>query len=1064
MKKIALVDAYGFVFRAFHSLPPLSRSDGTPVGAVYGFTNMLIKLLAGLDVSHIAVVFDSGSKTFRNEIYPAYKANRPPCPEELKPQFPLVRSCAESLNLPVLEKVGYEADDVIATIAKKSTAAGLQVLVISSDKDLMQLVNDQVLMFDAMKNRLISKLEVKEKFSVEPSQVLDVLSLIGDASDNIPGVRGIGPKTAAELILQFGNLENLLNNLDEIKQNRRRELLIAGKESAILSKRLATLDYEVELKTTLQDLEIKPIEPEKFIKFLQEQDFRSLILKVKKEFGLAGNHNSVGVNNGSSDSKAPFNDSFGQSYNSEKIPKKKPEENQETQQNQGLNQNLETTKTAIFPSKQKISPIIRPIKTISELKILHQIAQKNGQITVDYLVQNDEFQIVTFSTSDNLETPKEVFWWEIFWLKTFEQKNNIQNSIENGEFLKNKNLPVDSSSTLDKPIKSEAKFDQKSNLNSIADLPLFANFSQNNQHFQSDLPDSKNIELPEKSAESIVEFINFLPLLTDNSIRKIIFDSKAFLRSFKNYFRFTNPHFCNLEIVFDDVKLQNYLLNSSIHNNLRSLIDSNLDMDFEDRGFGEILKRLEEQFEENSKTEFEDDFESEVPSKKNPEKPIKSRLEELFLDSFSMKDFFYCKNIAIFQLSKIFAAKLFQNRLIGCYLNYELPLIPVLAQMEFNGIRIDSLKMKDLSLEFGKKITELSGKIYQLAGEEFNIASNKQLNQILFEKLGLTSSKKSKKTGALSTRARVLDELAEEGHEIAVNLREFRKFYKLKNTYTDALPKAVNPKTNRIHSHFSNLATITGRLSSSNPNLQNIPIKSEEGKKIRELFVAETGKVLIFADYSQIELRVIAHMANVSELILAFKQDRDIHRTTAADVFGISEKEVDENLRNKAKAINFGIIYGISPFGLAKQLKISTSEASDYINSYLKTYPGIAEFMGEQVELAHKNGFVQTISGRKCFIKNIHHENRFIRAEGERQALNAPVQGSAADIIKKAMISLQKRIEKQNLEIKLVLQIHDELVIETKQEFADLAVKILKQEMEKSYELLVPLKVDLKIR
>lgn len=1048
MKKIALVDGYGFVFRAFHSLPPLTRSDKTPVGAVYGFTNMLIKLIAGLDVSHIAVVFDSGSKTFRNEIYPEYKANRPPCPPDLKPQFPIVRACAEALNLAVLEKVGFEADDIIATIAKKSEAAGYEVVIVSSDKDLMQLVSEHVLMFDAMKNKLVGQKEVIEKFSVEPKKVLEILSLIGDASDNIPGVRGIGPKTAAELINEFGNIENLFNNLDSIKQERRRQLLIDGQKDAILSKKLATLDENVELGITLSDLEIKAIEPDKLINFLQEQGFRSLILKVKKEFGLENQQENQQLSFGS----AEFN------HNSETKNFIHNQKNGEQQKSQSLGENSEERNYENYAKQNVIQTDFVPIKSRLNLDILQQEAIKNGQITIDYLANDRELLFITLSTSPSLETPKQIFYYE------FLKENCLKESSDN---LPQKNLSDNNQKPYSLNHKgltafpnSQTSIDQVNQ--SINDLPLFSSLNQmfrpNEVNQAKEYYESRSVSLTNKKfsdlrnnaplSENIV-INDFLPIIFDNSIRKILFNSKDFLRFLKFFIHKNYSESLANKVIFDDVSLQSYLLNSSIHNGLRELIETNLDFNFEENGFGDLLSKTEAavkdfKFEDKS-AEFRENF------------------TKIFASESQKIAFFCSKNNAIFQLSKIFSGRIFRQKLNNAYLNYELPLIEVLAQMEFNGIKINSEKLKILSEEFTQKIKILSQEIYNLAGQEFNIASNKQLNEILFGKLRLNSSKKSKKTGAPSTSIRVLDELAEDGYEIAVKLREFRKFSKLKNTYADALPFDVNPLTGRIHTHFSNISTLTGRLTSTNPNLQNIPIKSEEGKKIRKCFTAEANNILIAADYSQIELRVIAHLAKIDNLIEAFKCDKDIHRTTAAQIFGVNEELVDDNMRNKAKAINFGIIYGISPYGLAKQLKISNSEASDYIDSYLKTYPGIAEFMSQQIDLARNLGFVWTISGRKCFIQNIHDAKHFIRSEAERQAINAPVQGSAADIIKKAMIRFQNKILGDNLPIKLVLQIHDELVIEVAHDFANDAAEILRTEMEKSFNLLVPLKVDLKI-
>jgi DNA polymerase-1 len=931
-KKIALIDGYGFVFRAFHSLPPLTRPDGTPVGAVYGFTNMLIKLLAGLNVTHAAVVFDSGSKTFRNDIYPAYKANRPPCPEELIPQFSIVRESAESLNLSILEKIGFEADDIIATIAKKAEAEGYEVLIVSSDKDLMQLVGENIHMYDSMKNRMIGIEQVIEKFEVGPKKVLDMLSLIGDASDNIPGVKGIGPKTAAELIKQFGSLENIFENLDQIKQEKRRQLLTEGAEKAKLSKILAALKEDVELGISLDELEIRALDPHKLISFLQVQGFHSLITRVRKEFGISENvevrANEKIQNQVQYDAKREMSSSSNSQHRHPEL----------------------VSGSSVFSSCKKT--LISSPEIIARL---NKEGSSNGLVTIDR-----DKNFITISTCKSGESPKEIFYFEI--------KKSAKTTNQNQSF----------------------------------DLFSF------NHEPESLENEGFNIKILEK-------------ILTDDSIKKIFFDAKNFLKFAK-----TNS--------YEDVATIHHLLTSSVKNDLRELIDLNLNEDVEQLGFGKIFSEIE-----------------------------KDREPEIFSDLDKKTEFLAFRNFAIYQLYKLFAPKITPEKLTETYLSFERPLIDVLAQIETNGIKIDVAKLRQLSQEFGKKIAELSSEIYALAGHEFNIASAKQLSEVLFEKMGLASGKKSKKTGALSTGVGVLEELDEAGHPIARKILDFRKFSKLKNTYTDALPEEINPQTGRIHTHFSTTSTITGRLSSRYPNLQNIPIKSLEGQKIRESFISEKNHFLISADYSQIELRVIAHAAKIENLITAFKEDKDIHRITAAQVFGVAEDAVDDSLRSKAKAINFGIIYGISAFGLARQLDISRQEAAIYIKSYLETYPGIDISMKNYIELARKNGYVQTLSGRKCFIRDINNKNPMIRAEAERLAINAPIQGSAADIIKKAMIRLSKRFKEENLKSKIILQIHDELIVEAPENEVEIATKILKYEMENAAILNVPLKVDVTV-
>jgi len=933
MKKIALIDAYGFVFRAYHSLPPLLRKDQTPVGAVFGFTNMLIKLLAGLNVSHVAVVFDSGGKTFRNDIYPEYKANRPPCPEDLKPQFAIVRQATQALNLKAIEKVGYEADDIIATLAKKSAQQGFDVLIVSSDKDLMQLIDDKISMYDAMKNRIIKEAEVLEKFMVSPQQVLDILSLIGDSSDNIPGVRGIGPKTASELLKKFGTLENIFLNLSEITQEKKRLLLEQGIDNAMISKKLARLDDKVQLDLSLDNFQLQAIDPEKLINFLKEQEFYSLMNRVKKEFNL-NNQNTTQI------------------------------------ENIDLNHN---PKNILVADKHKKTIVVKKITEISQIKNLHQNAKNNGVIVIDYFIANNQIDCLTLSSQNENKNINEIFY---------------------------------------------LKINQQNNPNSTRNLDLFNNINSS----QGNNFDPQNH----------LDWSALFEILNDNSIRKIFFKSKEFLKELLQFNKLSPTKININNIIFDDLELMNYVLNSNNKKTLRELIDSELDSEIEELGYGDT---------------FDDITKNAIP------------------DKFTEEDFkinFLCfSNAKISELYEILKNKLFIAKQTNSYQNFQLPLIKVLADMENNGIKIDLTKLQKLSHEFGEKIKSLTTEIYKLAGQEFNISSSQQLAEILFNKLGLHSTKKSKKTQALSTAVKVLEELAEDGSQIAMKIIEFRKFSKLKNTYSDGLQKELNSKTNRVHTHFSNTATFTGRLNSINPNLQNLPIKTPEGRMIRQCFIADKNFSLISADYSQIELRIIAHIAKIENLIKAFKDNKDIHTITACDVFNIEENKVDNNLRNKAKAINFGIIYGISAFGLAKQLKISNGEADQYIKSYLNSYRGIDEHMKNSIKYAQDNGYVCTISGRKIFIPDISSKNPIIRNEGKRKAINAPIQGSCADIINKAMIKIYQKFYDHQLKSKMLLQIHDELVFEIANDEQEIAKKIITEEMEQAYNLDVTLKVEI---
>jgi DNA polymerase-1 len=836
MQKIVLIDGYGFVFRAYHSLPPLTRSDGTPVGAVYGFINMLIKLISTLDTTHIAVIFDAGGKNFRHQLFAEYKANRPPCPPDLIPQFALIRQAVEALNIVSIEKNGYEADDIIATISQQAKNQDFEVMIVSSDKDLMQLVDDKVQLYDAMKNKLINDSAVYEKFSVQPKLVLDMLALIGDSSDNIPGVKGIGPKTAAELLLQFGNLENLLNNIDQIKSDRKKQLILQGKEDAILSKKLASLDYQVPLDYQLNQLALQKIIVNKLVDFLQEQGFRSLLNKIKQEYA---------------------------------------------------NSNTNNDRCQVYY-----------IQNDTDLNNLLNDAEKLGCLAIDQ--QQDKFFLVPFSP-----------------------------------YVKN-----------------------------------FQVFCCNHQYWQQ---------------------------ISSSNARKIFFSSKNFINNNTN---------------FDDIVLIYHLLNPALH----KINSQNLDQT--------LLEMVQNYLNDNSYNILQQNNE----------------------DAFATRVIVICK------LYQILQPQLLQQQLSNVYFNYELPLIAVLQQIQGNGILLNKQAILQLGNEFSMTIEQLGSQIYQVADEQFNINSPAQLANILYNKLRLPNNKNN------STSADILTEL---DHPICDLILQFRKITKLKNTYADTLPQQINPQTNRIHTTFSSTSTITGRLTSSNPNLQNIPNKSQEGKKIRACFVAKSGFKLLSADYSQIELRVLAHLANIDSLITAFKQQQDIHRITAQQIF--SQNNISDEQRNQAKAINFGIIYGLSAFGLAKQLNISKQQATDYIANYFAQYPGIGDYIEQTIAFASQNQFVKTIAGRKCQILGINSSNKIEQTQAKRQAINAPIQGSASDIIKKAMILVHNKLMADKMQSRILLQVHDELLLEVPEDEIAMVESLVKTTMEQSFNLKVPLVVDLEV-
>jgi DNA polymerase I len=984
-KKIALIDGYGFVFRAFHALPPMTRADGTPIGAVYGFTNMLIKLLANLDVSHIAVVFDAGSKTFRNDLFPEYKANRPPCPEELIPQFSIIREAAEALNLLILEKVGFEADDLIATVAKQASREDFEVVIVSSDKDLMQLVDGQVTMYDALKNRMIGEKEVEEKFLVKPNQVLDVLSLMGDASDNVPGVRGIGPKTAAELINKYQTLENLFEHLDEIKQEKRRQMLIDGIDKAKLSKQLITLCESVPVSDNMDDYLVQNIDGAKLVRFLEIQGFRALTAKVRKDFNVedVDSRESLVV----SREGDLFFEKRTPNHSDLSFPRRRESSSLEVS-NETLDSRLRGNDSGWSEIKQNI------ISNISELKTLVQSAIENGNLVIDFEFENKQPKAVILGSAADDKTLTEIFYIALI----SEKPANFD-----GDLFAPKVQEVDEKGLKLVEVMKELEvvlLDESVNKIGFMVKNIISFFQQN--------PSSRRKSGSTCDADSVSKM--------DPDFRRDDGDRR-------------DGRFC-----WDDIALMAYVLNSR---------DNNTDLD--------VLVA------ENLNDETANDFSL------NCQTIEKGKVPESFAD-LDKKIQFYCfKNYAIWKLYKILKQRIFSEKLNNVYYCFEKPLIKVLSTIENNGIAVDEMRLKELSIYFDGEIKKLTKEVHQLAGEEVNIGSPKQLAHILFEKLNLKTGKKSSKTGAFSTNSEVLEELDLEGHLIAGKILQWRQFYKLKSTYADALQNAINAKTKRIHTTLSNITTSTGRLSSNNPNLQNIPIRSEEGRKIRNAFVAAKGCKLISADYSQIELRVLADIAGIDALKQAFLEDKDIHTITAAQVFGMAESEVDKETRRKAKAINFGIIYGISAFGLAKQLKIGRGDAAKYIENYFATYPGIQKYMQQYQELARQNGFVETIIGRKCFIPTINSKNPTLRGLAERLAINAPIQGSAADIIKKAMIDFDAVLLEQNLQSKMVLQVHDELLIEAPENEAKKVAELLQKTMQQAILLDVPLKVDVKI-
>ncbi len=885
-----LIDGSGYIFRAYYALPPLSRkSDGLPTGAVSGFCSMLFKLLedARSDDSefrptHFAVIFDCAKKNFRNEIYKDYKANRSEAPEDLVPQFDYIRKSVEAFNLPAVELINFEADDLIATYAKKITSIGAKVTIISSDKDLMQLVNEKTRLYDPMKSKLIGSKEVKEKFGVKPSQVIDVQSLAGDTSDNIPGVPGIGIKTAAELISKYQTLDNLLKNLDEIKQKKRKETLTNNKSDAILSRKLVTLKDDVPIKVDLNSFELKKIDKKRLYDFLKEMEFNRLLSQAIGFYG---------------------EEEFANNKNNEKEH-----------------------------SKSKFKIDIKKYKCIDTTKQLDEI------------------------------------------LKRCE---------------KEKIISIDTETTSVNPLEANL-------------IGVSFSFGENNSYY---IPlghtNGKNLPLSET--------LNKLKIIIeDKSIKKVGQNIKYDLIIFKKYGILINS--------YEDTMLVSYTLDAGLNRHNLDLL-SELHLGHKTISYKDIVGMGK------NKLNF-----SEVD--------IKDATRYAAEDSDVTLKLYY-----------LLKERLDKEKLNKIYEVFEKPMVKLLADMEMRGIKVDREYLTKLSKKFESRLNDIEKNIYKLSRKKFNIASPKQLGEIIYNELKIAKLKKTKK-GSLATSAVILEDLAYKGFEFPKLVLEWRQISKLKNTYSDALQGHINKKTGRVHTSFLLAATNTARLASSDPNLQNIPIKTKDGKEIRKSFVSDKNNLLISADYNQIEMRILADLADVKELKKAFRNKEDIHSLTASQVFGIDKKKVSEEMRRKAKAINFGIIYGITQYGLAKQISVSNQEALDFINNYFKKFPEIKNYMSNTIQFCKKNGYVNNIFGRKIHLKNINDKNFSVRSFQERAAINAPIQSSAADIIRLAMISLDdKKKTDKNFKADMLLQIHDELIFECSKTVKDYVVKCIKQSM-----------------
>ena len=904
-----LIDGSGYIFRAYYALPPLTRkSDGLPVGAVSGFCNMLFKLLEDAKSAdnkerptHFAVIFDSARKNFRNEIYNDYKANRSDAPDDLIPQFEFIKKSVLAFNLPSVEQINYEADDLIATYIEEINKVGAKATIVSSDKDLLQLYGKNIRIFDPMKNKFLGIEDIKQKFGVKPEQIIDVQSLAGDASDNVPGVPGIGIKTAAELINSFGTLEELLKKANTIKQNKRRETLLENKDKALISKKLVTLKKDVPVKDNLEDFNLKNINKDKLYSFLREMEFNRLLSSAISTYG-----------------EIEFED----------VKK-------------GKN------------------------KTIPET---YSISKKN------YFLFKNENEI----------------------------NNWLKKADEIGEFA------IDTeTSSLDAH---------------QADLVGISLCYEPGNSGYIPLAHKTGSNLDSKKVLDILK-----PYLEDKSLKKIGQNIKFdYIVFYKRGIKINS---------IEDTMLMSYVLDAGKNrHNLDTLAEIHLQH-----------KNI---------------------SYKDLVGTGKKQINFSEVDIKLAKDYAAEDSDITFRLYKIFLENLRSEKLIQIYENFEKPMVEILAQMEISGVKINNNFLAKLSKNFTEKIESLEKDIFKITKSKFNIGSTKQLGEILYNQLKIASLKRTKK-GSFATSASVLEDLAFKGHKLPKLILDWRQITKLKNTYSDSLPEHINPKTKRIHTSFLLAATTTGRLASSDPNLQNIPIKTEDGKEIRKSFIAEKGYSLVSADYNQIEMRILAEIADVKELKKAFINNEDIHSITASQVFNKKINEINKDMRRKAKAINFGIIYGISQYGLAKQIGVSNVEAEDFLNSYFIKFPEIKDYMNETIKFCRKSGYVNNIFGRRTYFNGINDKNYNVRNFQERAAINAPIQGSASEIMRLAMIRLNSNFSDYKSDIvKILLQIHDELIFEIQNSNLKKMSKIIKEimngvESSEHHKFSVPLLTDL---
>lgn len=908
-----LIDGSAFIFRAYHALPPLTRkSDGLPIGAVAGFCNMLFKQVEdnkGSDApTHVAVIFDHSGKTFRNDLYDLYKANRPPAPEDLRPQFPLTRDATRAFNLACIEVEGFEADDIIATLSRQADEAGGRCTIISSDKDMMQLVGGGVEMLDVMKGKRIDRNGVFEKFGVGPERVVDVQALAGDSVDNVPGAPGIGLKTAALLINEYGDLDSLLERSEEIKQPKRRQSLIDNEELIRISRSLVKLETQMDLDITLESLEIREPEADALLGFLNEMEFRTLTKRVADKLGV----------------EAP---TFAETASA---PSALPA-------------------VAFEPDKYEC------VRDASALQKWIDIIYQRGWVAVDTETTGLNEMIVDLV--------------------------GISLCVEAGE---------------------------------ACYIPLAHRADAGEDLFATNtLADG---QMPLQAALDILK-----PMLEDPSILKIGQNMKYDAKIFNRYGVSVAP--------IDDTMLMSYAMNAGVHNH----------------GMDILSQRYLEH----------------TPI------PIKSLLgtgkSAITFDQVPVDDAVkYAAEDAdiTLRLWQLFKPQLHQKQVTTVYETLERPLVPVLAEMEMHGIKVDRDALSRMSNAFAQKMAGLEAEIHEIAGQNFSVGSPKQLGEILFDNMGIEGGKKGK-TGAYATGADILEDLAAEGHDMPARVLDWRQLSKLKSTYTDALQTHINTDTGRVHTSYSIAGANTGRLASRDPNLQNIPVRSEDGRRIREAFVSDEGKTLVSLDYSQIELRILAHVADIDSLKQAFRDGHDIHAMTASEMFDVPLDEMTPEIRRQAKGINFGVIYGISGFGLARNLRIPRKEAQGFIDRYFERFPGIRTYMDNTVQFAKDHGYVQTLFGRKINTPEINAKGPHA-GFAKRAAINAPIQGTAADIIRRAMIRMPEAIK--DLPAKMLLQVHDELIFEVEDSAIDETIEVVRHIMENAsmpaVKLDVPLTVD----